>query len=85
MLHEGIIEPSSSLWSLPVVVVRKRDGTHRFCIDFGRVNEVTTPDAYPLPQITATLDKLRGAKYLTMLDLKSGYWQVPGQHPVADH
>jgi len=60
-----------------MVVVRKRDGTHRFCIDFRRVNEVTTPDAYPLPQITATLDKLRGARYLTTLDLKSGYWQVP--------
>jgi len=77
MLQEGIIEPFSSPWSSPVVVVRKRDGTHRFCIDFRRVNEITTPDAYPLPQITATLDKLRGAKYLTTLDLKSGYWQVP--------
>jgi len=77
MLQEGVIEPSSSPWSSPVVVVRKRDGAHRFCIDFRRVNEVTTPDAYPLPQITATLDKLRGAKYLTTLDLKSGYWQVP--------
>jgi len=74
MIHEGVIEPASGPWSSLVVIVRKRDGTHRFCINFRRVNEVTTPDAYPLPQITAILDKLRGAKYLTTLDLKSGYW-----------
>lgn len=49
----------------------------RFCIDFWKVNEVTEKDAYPLPQVTATLDKLRGARYLTTLDLKNGYWQVP--------
>jgi len=77
MLHEGIIEPSKSAWSSPIVIVKKHDGKPRFCIDFRRVNEVTERDAYPLPQITATLDKLRGAKYLTTLDLKSGYWQVP--------
>ena len=77
MLQEGVIEPSSSAWSSPVVVVRKKDGKPRFCIDFRRVNDVTVKDAYPLPQVTATLDKLRGARYLTTLDLKSGYWQVP--------
>ena len=77
MESEGVIEPSSSAWSSPVVVVRKKDGKHRFCIDFRKVNAVTKPDAYPLPHITATLDKLRGAKYLSTLDLKNGYWQVP--------
>lgn len=77
MLAQGIIEPSYSPWSSPVVIVRKRDGKHRFCIDFRRVNDVTHEDAYPLPQITATLDKLRGARYLSTLDLKHGYWQVP--------
>jgi len=57
--------------------VKKRDRKHRFCIDFRKVNEVTERDAYPLPHITATLDKLQGAKYLITLDLKQEYWQVP--------
>ena len=86
MLREGVIEPSHSAWSSPVVIVRKKDGKPRFCIDFRRVNDVTEKDAYPLPQIPATLDKLRGAVYLTSLDLRSSYWQVPlspGSRPIT--
>lgn len=77
MLEEGIIEPSASAWSSPVVLVKKRDNTRRFCIDFRQLNEVTIKDAYPLPHVYATLDKLRDAQYLSTLDLKSGYWQIP--------
>ena len=73
----GVVEPSTSAWSSPVVIVKKKDGRHRFCIDFRKVNEVTERDAYPLPHITPTLDKLRGAQYLSTLDLEKGYWQIP--------
>lgn len=55
MEHEGVIEPSRSSWSSPMVVVKKKDGSHRFCINFRRVNSVTEKDAYPLPQVAATL------------------------------
>ncbi|XP_025264171.1 uncharacterized protein LOC112637817 [Camponotus floridanus] len=77
MLADDIIEPSHSPWSSPIVLVKKKDGKHRFCIDFRKVNDAMHKDAYPLPQIPATLDKLRGARYLSTLDLKNGYWQVP--------
>lgn len=72
MEKEGVIEPSTSAWSSPVVIVRKKDGTHRFCVDYQRLNQTTEKDVYPLPHITATLDKLREARYLSTLDLKNG-------------
>lgn len=77
MLERSVIERSNSPWSSPIVLVNKKDGKKRFCIDYRRVNQVTIKDAYPLPQINATLDKLRGARYLSVLDLKDGYWQMP--------
>jgi len=77
MERAGVIEPSQSPWSSPVVIAKKKDGRPRFCIDFRKVNEVSHKDAYPLPQVEATLDKLRGARYLSTIDLKNGYWQVP--------
>lgn len=77
MLEKGIVEPSTSPWSSPIVMVKKPDGTYRFCVDYRKLNKVTKRDAYPLPFVSSTLDKLRDAKYLSSLDIKSAYWQVP--------
>ena len=76
MLEKGVIRQSVSPWSSPIVLVRKKDGTWRFCVDFRKVNAVTHKDAYPLPNIEETLDSLDGAQYFSTLDLASGYWQV---------
>lgn len=77
MLRQDVIEPSSSAWSSPILMVPKKDGSFRFCVDFRKVNEVSKKDAYPIPYVSAILDRLRGAKYLTSLDIKSAYWQIP--------
>jgi hypothetical protein len=76
LLDQGIIEYSTSPWAAPVVLVLKKDGTLRLCIDFRRLNDITLKDSFPLPRIDDTLDKLSGAKYFTTLDLESGYWQI---------
>ena len=76
MQSSGVIEPSDSPWASPVVMVRKKDGTHRFCIDYRELNTVTKADAFPLPRIDDLLDQLGDAKYFTTLDLAAGYWQI---------
>ena len=77
MLQEGVIQPSNSPWSSQIVITRLKDGKPRFCVDFRRLNKVSKKDAYPLPQVNATLDKLRGVRYLSFIDLKNEYWHVP--------
>ncbi|KAL1248867.1 hypothetical protein QQF64_022185 [Cirrhinus molitorella] len=76
MLKLGVIEPSRSPWSSPIVMVPKLDGTLRFCNDFRRLNEVSEFDGYPMPRVDELLDRLGRARYISTLDLTKGYWQV---------
>ncbi|UYV61596.1 hypothetical protein LAZ67_1005488, partial [Cordylochernes scorpioides] len=76
MLTEGIIRPSSSPWSFPVILVKKRDGKYRFCVDYRKLNNVTVKDVYPIPRIDEVMDTLQGSTHFSAIDLRSGYWQV---------
>ncbi|GBM43855.1 Retrovirus-related Pol polyprotein from transposon 297 [Araneus ventricosus] len=76
MVDNGIIEESSGPWASPIVLVKKKDGSTRFCVDYKKLNEITIKDSYPLPRIDDTLDALNGSQWFSTLDLKSGYWQV---------
>ena len=77
MLKHGIIEPSQSEWSLPCILVPKKDGTYRFCVDFYMVNLVKKTDSYPIPRVEDCINRIGNAKYISKLDLLKGYWQVP--------
>lgn len=77
MLETGIIQESDSPWASPVVLVDKKDGSHRFCVDYRELNRVTDVDPYPMPRVDDLLDDLGEASYITTLDLTRGYWQVP--------
>ena len=76
MLKAGAIRESESSYSSKVVVVRKKDGSIRFCVDFRKLNRRTVKDAYAIPRIEDSLHLLAGARYFSKLDLRSGYWQV---------
>ncbi|XP_078504379.1 uncharacterized protein LOC144762951 [Lissotriton helveticus] len=77
MLRLGVIQPSKSDWSSPIVMVPKPDGSRRFCMDFRALNEISLFDAYPIPRVDELIEKLGNAKYISTLDLTKGYWQVP--------
>ena len=79
MCKNGICRPSKSQWASDVVLVRKKDGTLRFAIDYRKLNAVTKKDAYGLLNPLTILDKLEGSKYLSFLDVASAYWCVPMQ------
>ena len=76
MLSQGVVKHSQSPWASPVVLVNKKDGGLRFCVNYRQLNRVTKSDVFPLPRIDDKLDLLSGAKYFTTRDLASSYWQV---------
>ena len=90
MLDTGIITPSCSPWSSPIVLITKKDGSCRFCVNYRKLNSVTINDSYSLPNPNDCLQSLHGSKWFSTLDLASGYWQMevdpkdrPKQHLPA--
>ena len=76
MFDRGAIWPSQSPWCNAIILVQKKDGTLRFCIDFRHLNARTKKDSYPIPKCLETMESLVGARYFSTMDLKSGFWQV---------
>ena len=76
MLENGIIRLSSSPWSSPVLLVQKKNGKYRMCVDYRKLNEKTRKDSYPLPRIQDLLEQFKNAKVFSSLDLMKGYYQI---------
>ena len=84
MEQAGIIEPSASPWGSNIVMVKKKDESLRFCVDYRKLNALTRKDVYPLPKIEACLDALNGARYFSTFDLRAGYHQVMVKEEDSD-
>uniref|UniRef100_A0A146LKA7 RNA-directed DNA polymerase n=1 Tax=Lygus hesperus TaxID=30085 RepID=A0A146LKA7_LYGHE len=76
LIQQGIVEPSQSPWCSPLVLQKKKNGSLRLCFDGRKLNQVTEKDSYPLPHIHSTLDMLKGAKFISSIDLKSAFHQI---------
>lgn len=77
MLDLGVVEPSMSEWSSPVLLVRKSNGDFRFCFDGRKLNSITKKDSYPLPYVDSILNMLRDSRFISSVDLRSAFWQIP--------
>ena len=77
LIQNDFVEPAASAWASNVVLVRKKDGSHRLCVDYRAVNAATYQDTYPLPHIDTCLGSMNGAAWFTTLDLRSGYHAIP--------
>jgi hypothetical protein len=77
MLAGGVVEEGHGAWGFPVVLVKKKDGSMRFYIDYRMLNDITKKDVYPLPRIDETMESMHGSRRFSSLDMHAGYWQVP--------
>jgi len=77
MLHADVIRPSMSPWASPIVLVAKKDGDVRFCVDYQKLNQLIKFDACPMPRVEELIDTIGPAEVISTLDLAKGYWQIP--------